>query len=277
MKKILINILLLLMSLSLHAEEKKEQWISMFNGKDLSGWEVFVRGQEDNKDAEKYFQVHNGNMHFYKDVDPNEKVEWAVIQNKIDYSHYKLRFEYKWGEKRFAPRKTVKRDSGLLIHCHEKDREKWRSKAWPISLECQIQETDTGDLHLVGTKATVNVCGELFKRDNRKFPRFSRKEGQQLEREKRVLAEHQHDYLYKWNKIEAIVKGQKAEFYCNGNLVMAVTDMQKPAMKDGEKVWLPMTQGKIAFQCEGAEVMYRNIEIMPLAEDINSEKKLSQK
>jgi len=261
------------MSFSLFAEEKKEKWISMFNGKDLTGWEVFVRGQKSLEDSQKYFQVHEGNMHFYKDVDPNEKVEWAVVQNKIDYSHYKLRFEYKWGEKRFAPRKTVKRDSGLLIHCHEKDREKWRSKAWPISIECQIQETDVGDLHLVGTKATVNVCGELFKRDKGEFPRFSRSSGQKLERVKRVLAEHQYDELYKWNKIEAIVTGTTAAFYCNENLVMEVTDMKKPV---GES-WVPLSQGKIALQCEGAEVMYRNIEILPLSKDINNKKDLTKK
>ena len=273
MQKFLLTLLITLMSFSLFAEEKKEKWISMFNGKDLTGWEVFVRGQKSLEDSQKYFQVHEGNMHFYKDVDPNEKVEWAVVQNKIDYSHYKLRFEYKWGEKRFAPRKTVKRDSGLLIHCHEKDREKWRSKAWPISIECQIQETDVGDLHLVGTKATVNVCGELFKRDKGEFPRFSRSSGQKLERVKRVLAEHQYDELYKWNKIEAIVTGTTAAFYCNENLVMEVTDMKKPV---GES-WVPLSQGKIALQCEGAEVMYRNIEILPLSKDINNKKDLTKK
>ncbi|MCM8536435.1 MAG: DUF1080 domain-containing protein [Lentisphaeraceae bacterium] len=252
---------------------EKEKWISLFNGKDLSGWEVFVRGQEPLKDAQNYFQVHKGNMHFYKDVEAGDKVEWAVIQSKESFTHYKLRFEYKWGPKRFAPRDKVKKDSGLLIHCYEADRSKWLSRgAWPNSVECQIQETDTGDLHLVGTKASVNVGGELFKRDNRQFPRFSQKPGQKLERVKRVLRESQVDELYKWNQVEAEVLGDKASFWVNGRLVMAVTDMKKPFELNGQVIWQTLDYGKIAFQCEGAEILYKNIEILPLSECLEAKK-----
>jgi len=51
--------------------------------------------------------------------------------------------QFKWGEKKWAPRENDKRDSGLLVHCVGEHGAFWN--AWMRSLECQIQETDCGD------------------------------------------------------------------------------------------------------------------------------------
>lgn len=250
-----------------NAEKKTEKWRSLFNGKDLSGWEVFVRNSPSHEDKKKYFQVFEGNMHFYKDSSTGEKQEFGVIQTKEEFENYRLRFEYKWGEKRFMPRHKRKRDSGLLIHCHEKDRSRWRMNAWPISVECQIQETDVGDLHFVGTNASTNIQDKKVFRDVKDQPIHALTGGKRFDGQigQRVLKYRQHDKLYKWNIIEAEVIGDKAKFFVNGQLVMQVYDMKKPVHhKDGKITWAPLTKGKIAFQLEGAEVMYRNIEILPL-------------
>ncbi|MCM8530641.1 MAG: DUF1080 domain-containing protein [Lentisphaeraceae bacterium] len=272
LKNILLLSIFLLSSLSAADQEK---WISLFNGKDLSGWEVFVRNSPSHTDEKKYFQVHNGNMHFYKDSSTDVKQEFGVIQTKQEFSHYKLRFEYLWGTKRFKPRHKRLRDTGLLIHAHETDRSKWRMNAWPISMECQIQETDVGDLHFVGTNGSTMVTDETFFRGLKKHPVHSPKGTKRFDGQigNRVLKYRQHDKLYNWNVIEAEVTGNRAKFYCNGEYLMEVFDMKKPLVIDGKTVWKPLTQGKISFQLEGAEVMYRNIEVQLMPEDINNKKK----
>ena len=65
------------------------------------------------------------------------------------YAHYHLRFEYKWGTKRFKPRNKTKRDSGLLYHTFGDD------QVWPRSVELQIQEGDTGDIFTVGATGGI--------------------------------------------------------------------------------------------------------------------------
>jgi hypothetical protein len=75
-----------------------------------------------------------------------------------------------------------------------------------------------------------------------------------------------------WNTVELIVRGnQSVEHIVNGKTVFRATNLQrlekplsaspaKPADK-AEQKWIPLTQGRIALQCEYAEVFYRNIEI----------------
>jgi hypothetical protein len=65
-----------------------------------------------------------------------------------------------------------------------------------------------------------------------------------------------------WNAVEAIVDGGSATHIVNGQVVNRCTNISQPGPGD---TWVPLTAGKIAFQAEGAEVFYRNIEIKPLA------------
>jgi hypothetical protein len=82
---------------------------------------------------------------------------YAGISTKKSYSNYHLSLEYKWGQKKYPPRENQKRDAGLLVHCNGEHGAFWN--VWLQSLECQIQETDTGDfIALAGTGAKMKVA-----------------------------------------------------------------------------------------------------------------------
>src|SRR6478752_4089990 len=49
-------------------------WISLFNGKDLSGWHVVLTSDKKGIDPDKVFQVHDGVIHTYQDVPQGAKV-----------------------------------------------------------------------------------------------------------------------------------------------------------------------------------------------------------
>jgi hypothetical protein len=100
------------------------------------------------------------------------------------------------------------------------------------SIECQIQEGDTGDFWLVdGTSITsdgkTQRNGRIIKKKDAEKP------------------------TGEWNTVEVICDGDKIQHIVNGVLV-------------NEGTGASVTKGKILFQSEGAEVFYRKIELKTL-------------
>ncbi|MFC7336846.1 DUF1080 domain-containing protein [Haloferula chungangensis] len=177
---------------------------------------------------------------------------YAGLSTKEEFGDYHLSLEMKWGEKKWEPRLTDRRDSGVLIHATGPHGKFWN--VWMASLECQIQEHDCGDfIGLSGPSAMIRV-------------------GPSPEPDKRLMydpeAEAQRTSAYtnartdadkpngEWNTIEIYTVGDDAIFVVNGTVNMALSD----AMIDGK----PLTMGKIQLQSEAAEVFYRNLRIRPL-------------
>jgi hypothetical protein len=131
------------------ADDKTDgETFKLFNGKDLSGWSIFV-----DPNAKKYspessdqgiFTVKDGVIHVTGE-------RFAALTTEKEYDNYRLVVEFKWGEKRWPPRENAVRDSGILMHAVGPE------KIWARSIECQIQEHDCGDFYLVGgTSIVVN-------------------------------------------------------------------------------------------------------------------------
>lgn len=64
MKKHLITLLFSLSVLNIYAQKQadKEEWISLFNGKDLTGWDLKISGHEVNDNYKNTFLVEDGMM-----------------------------------------------------------------------------------------------------------------------------------------------------------------------------------------------------------------------
>src|SRR5438876_866475 len=124
-----------------------QPWQTLFNGKNLDGWYIVI-GRNRTNDPKHLVQVDNGTIHMYRDEADGSAQSAGYIATEKEYSNYHLRLEYKWGEKRFAPRTRTKRDAGILYHVTGPD------GVWPQSIECQIQERDVGDIWTVRTRIT---------------------------------------------------------------------------------------------------------------------------
>jgi|GEM_PF-462169 len=94
------------------------------------------------KDKQNQFNVVDNGVEVLYHWKGNE-APFGMITTEKQYSNYNLEFEYKWGERKFIPRLNVKRDAGVLFHVYKE------KTVWPSSLECQIQEGDTGDLWVI--------------------------------------------------------------------------------------------------------------------------------
>jgi hypothetical protein len=241
------------------AEPKKEDgWTPLFNGKDLTGWNHFFNGRAKDAKVDDLVRVENGEIHIYPEGQDGEKRPFGYIVTAKEYTRYRLRLEYKWGTKRFEPRAKTKRDSGLLYHVVGPD------KVWPRCVEFQIQEGDTGDIFTVGTRIATTVDPSKQKGPSDKASmsvympadRGGRMYSQGTKGITRVVKSETAE-RDGWNTLELVVDGASGTHIVNGKLVNRCTEIQQP---DGDK-WLPLTAGRIALQAEGAEVLYRNIEI----------------
>ena len=82
---------------------------------------------------------------------------FGELRTKQSFENDHLKFQFKWGEKKWAPRDRPEtlRDSGLLYHVHAPPGQNGRT--WARLIELQIQEHDVGDLYAVGSTIAVRA------------------------------------------------------------------------------------------------------------------------
>jgi hypothetical protein len=239
----------------------------LFNGKDLTGFYTYLKDDGKNNDPQTVFQVDaDGTVHIYKDAAEGAAVPLGYFATEQEYSDYDLRFQYKWGTKRFGNRSKSRRDAGCLYHVTGPDG--GPNGVWPYSIECQVMENDTGDIYAVGTSVTTTIDPVKAK-----TPTFMEAAAggveytspRKIKVNSRIIREPMAE-VQGWNTVEIIVHGDSAVHIVNGHVNNRVMHATVPNPdKPGE--WLPLRKGRILFQAEGAEVYYRNIEIQPVAQE----------
>ena len=100
----------------------KQQGVSLFNGKDLTGWEYFLEETE-TVPAEPTFSVKDGMLHI-------TGTPFGYIRTTGKYTDYTLILEWRWSEGRA--------DSGIFNRLQEGD------KVWPVGVQLQLRESDFG-------------------------------------------------------------------------------------------------------------------------------------
>jgi len=254
------------------ADSGDESWTPLFNGQDFNGFYIISAGKKKNEDPNHLFQIHDGMVHMYKDAPDGSKQPFGYIITEKEYSNYHLRFQYKWGTKKFAPKLDAKRDAGVLYHCIGND------GVWPKSVEFQIQEGDVGDIFTVYTRVTTTVdpkttntvpvvgtnsITHVVKTNQIATPYFKEASAGGIEYVQGVSGNIRRLHrsvdceVPGWNTCELIVRGDSATYLVNGKVNNRILHLEH--FVDGK--WVPLTKGKILFQQEAAEVFYRNIEI----------------
>ena len=257
---------LLLLSLASHgtgrasAQQNDAGWIPLFNGQNLEGWYTWLPSTGRNNDPKGVFKVEDGTLHILDIPESSQEQEFGYIATNNEYSNFRLRFQYRWGSKRFAPRAQAARDSGLLYHFTGPDR------IWPRSVECQVQEGDTGDFYLIGgTALTTTVqpsdaAPKRYQADG--IPYDTRPDIDQ------IIRSGTHDSLTDWNTVEVIVSKETSVHIVNGVVNNRGTRIRQQDPNDPTG-FVPLSRGRVLFQVEGAEVFYRNIEWKPLPSDVD--------
>lgn len=239
------------------ARERDPDWTQLFNGRNFEGWYSWLEGHGINKDPDHIFQIENGAVHVYAGPNNGSKQPQGYICTHKEYGNYVLQFEYKWGKKRFQPRAAMKRDAGLMYHVFGPD------LLWPSCIECQVQETDTGDFVMVGTTLSIPLGPPSFG-----LPRYQPGGKLTPGLQMHVLNKGEYndppeDSLTEWNRVEVRVSDDRLLHVVNGVVNNFGVHPMRPDPQNPRKQ-IPLTKGRIIFQAESAEVYYRNIRLRPL-------------
>lgn len=237
-----------------------EEAISLFNGKNLDGWYVFLRGRGVDSDPNGVFTVHDGLIHVTGE-------EFGCITTAESFSNYELTLEFKWGERTWGGRKERARDSGVLIHSFGDDG--GFGGVWMKSIEANLTEGGIGDFWIVGESGdgisatcdvSENASGLIFDPKNgqpvtktanseRCFQWIARDSNWKDDLNFRGAGDI--DRVGDWNEMKIVARGDSMETFVNGTLVNRQYNL-KP------------TAGKIQLQSEGAEIFFRGITVKPL-------------
>ena len=236
-------------------------WTPLFNGRDLTGWYTFLQKHGKNSDPDRVITIEDEAIHLYKHAADASTVVMGYIGTEKEYGNYHLRFQYRWGAKKFAPRYALKRDAGLYYHILGPD------AVWPRALQFQVEQTNVGDLialhgfqldSWVDPKTRSEVMPTFLPLENGGEARVLG--GQGIAYQKHLAGEHE---VEGWNKAEIIAKGDTVTHILNGRVINQGKNVR---LVDPEKKGEPqqITRGRIALEIEAAEVFFRNVEIRAL-------------
>jgi hypothetical protein len=240
------------------ADDVESKWISLFDGKDLSGWTPKITGYPVGENALDTFRVEDGILKVSYDAYDKFDKRYGHLYTNIPYSHYRLRMEYRFTGKMMpdAPH-YVNLNSGVMIHS-QSPQSMALDQAFPVSLEFQFL-ADEGK----GPRPTGNVCtpgtnleidGELVTQHIVKSsaPTFPADEWVQIEIEVRGNEE----VIHRVNG-EEVLRYQRPQLDPEGRVESAEALLQAGAP-------LQLNFGYIALQAEGQPVWFRNVQLQSL-------------
>ncbi|MGK2861309.1 MAG: 3-keto-disaccharide hydrolase [Chitinophagaceae bacterium] len=236
---------------------EKQDWIRLFNGKDINDWMVKIHHHETGDNFGNTFRVEDSILKIrYNHYDQfNER--FGHLYYKTPFSYFHLKLEYRFADEwsKDAPVYT-KLNSGIMFHSQD-PRQILKEQDWPISIEMQLlagledgKPRPTGNMCSPGTHVVYE--GKL---DTRHC----------IESSSKTFAGNQ------WVSAELIALGDSLIIHIiNGDTVLKYSQPQiggpvvnrfDPAQKPDGKI---LKEGFIALQSEGQPVDFRNIKLLNL-------------
>jgi hypothetical protein len=235
----------------------KEEWIQLFNGKDLKDWHPKINGYALDDNFGNTFRVENGVMKVgYEKYDAFNK-RYGHIFYKDKFSYYRLVVEYRFvGEQCPGGEGWATRNSGAMLHCQD-PKTMGKDQDFPISIEAQF----LGGLGK-GPRMTANLCtpgtnvvmdGKLFTTHcvNSKSKTYDGDQWVRVELE--VLGDQ---------TIKHLIEGQTVLSYEKPQIGGGNVSGHDPAVKQDGKL---LSEGYISLQSESHPIEFRKVELLNLA------------
>ncbi|HEY0892890.1 MAG TPA: DUF1080 domain-containing protein [Cellvibrio sp.] len=222
----------------------QEEWIDLFNGKDLSNWTPKIRGFALGENAFNTFRVEDGILQARYDEYTEFKERFGhIFYNGGPFSHYKIQVEYRFvGEQVKGGPAWALRNNGIMYHTQD-PKTMSVEQDFPGSMEYQLLGGNGKDARTTGnlcTPGTHVVFNGKFTEDH--------------------IINSSSDTFHgdQWVTAELIVHGsEKAEHFINGKKVLEYTGLQ----------WddrTPNGSGFIALQAESHPTDFRKVRLLNL-------------
>lgn len=233
-----------------------EKWVQLFNGKDLTGWTVKIKGHECNENFGNTFRVEDGLLKVGYEKYEGFGEKFGHIFHQKRYSHYRIRVEYRFvGDQVTGGPGWAFRNSGIMLHCQSPE-SMTKNQNFPVSIEVQLLGGKES-----GKRTTANLCTP----------------GTNVVMDKKLVTRHcitSQSKTYRgdqWVTVEVEVRGDEViRHMVNGELVMEYQQPQlderdadaRKLIKQGKKL---LGSGFISLQSESHPVEFRKVEILSLA------------
>jgi hypothetical protein len=232
------------------------EWIALFNGKNLDGWTPKIKGFQFGENHQDTFRVEDGVIKVGYDKYTKFDGKFGHLFYKAPFKSYRFRMEYRFvGEQCPGGPGWATRNSGVMIHCQDPATMR-QDQDFPVSIEVQL----LGGLGK-GERTTGNLC----------TPGTNVVMGGKLREEHCMTSSSKTFDGDQWVTAEIEVRGTKVKHIIGGATVMEYDEPQlDPRDRDakalielanGEKV---LKGGWISLQAESHPVEFRKVEILPL-------------
>ena len=237
----------------------REEWVQLFNGRDLAGWTAKVAKHPAGENYAHTFRVRDGVLEArYDEYGGDYAAQFAHLYYHRPYSHYLLAFEYRLVGALYpgAPPYTL-RNSGVMIHAQD-PRTMPPAQNFPISVEMQL----LGGLGDGKPRPTGNMCspGTAVVFEGKVDPRHcidSASRTYDGERWVRAAVLVLGDSV-----VKHIIEGDTVLTYTRPQMAAGVVTGFDPAqLRPGEA----LASGFIALQAEGHPVDFRDVRLLDLA------------
>lgn len=234
-----------------------EEWIALFNGRDLDRWTVKVRAHPVGENYANTFRVADELLTVAYDEYTDFDEQFGHIFFAEPFSHYRLRVEYRFvGEQAPNAPEWAIRNSGVMLHSQAPET-MGLNQDFPISLEYQF----LGGLSNVEARPTANACSPGTRIIYAGAPDTTHCIGSSAPT----------FYGDQWVVAEALVLGgERIVHFVNGEPVIeyggttyggGAVSGHRPGMKPDSE---PLAAGYIALQSEGHPIQFRRVELLNL-------------
>jgi hypothetical protein len=256
---------------SKRSKQNTEDWISLFNGKDLTGWDMKIADRPLNDNYLNTFQVEKGMIRIVYDAYENFDDKYGHLYYKKPYSHYKLRFDYRFvGEQTSGGEAWNIRNSGVMVHSQSAESNTFEQH-FPVSIEVQLlgglsngKERNTANLCSPGT--AVERFGEIDYRHCINSSSRTYDGDQWVSVEVVVMGDEYIAHLIENDTVLRYEHPQIGGAFINKNQKgkdwesMGVTNKEEWIAKEGQY----LSEGYIALQAESHPIDFKNIELLNL-------------
>jgi hypothetical protein len=236
-----------------------EEWIDLFNGRDLSGWTPKISKHPVGENFADTFRVENGVLQVRYDKYPAFDNQFGHLFYKTPYSYYRLVIEYRFvGEQaKSGPGAWAFRNSGVMVHSQD-PRTMTRDQDFPISIEAQF----LGGKSDGKPRSTLNMCspGTEVVMDGKLYPEHCLDSSSPtFDGDQWVRAEM---LVLGAGQITHIIGGKKVLEYALPQFGGGVVHNHDPAAQPIGKL---IEGGYLALQSESHPIDFRKVSLLNLA------------
>ena len=241
----------------------KEDWMPLFNGKDLSGWDIKIAGQPLNDNYKNTFRVEDSMLRVMYDQYDSFDNKFGHLYYQSPFSYYKLKFQYRFTgtQLKDAPIWADK-NSGIMIHS-QAAQSLDIGQDFPVSLEMQLLAgQSTGNLCTPGTQVHLHDSLSLDHCINSSSKTYGL--GQWVSGEIEVYGDSLIRHIIEGDTVLTYTKPMIGGGFVNASMTWSgghITDSLTWINKAGT----PLAEGYIALQAESQPVDFRRLELLNLA------------